>query len=74
MSDGAKSYALLMRKCSLEVGPFALQCFENTDCERIKSAQRQAKAASHEARFFPGKCRDEQEAEREGFPYLAGGY
>ena len=60
--DGAESYASVMRKCGLEVGRFALQCFENIDCERIKGAQRQAKAASHEAgtvRRRGRKSRDE---------------
>ena len=75
-NGGAKSYASVKRKCGLEMGPFALKCFENIDCERIKSAQRQAKAASHEARLSRRrgrKSRDEEQAEREGFPYLAGG-
>ena len=75
-NNGAKSDASVKRKCGLEMGPFALKCFENIDCERIKSAQRQAKAASHEARLSRRrgrKSRDEEQAEREGFPYLAGG-
>ena len=76
-NDGATTYASVMRELKLDVGPFATKCFEDIDSERIKHAQRQTKASSHEARIIRRRqrlTRNESQAVREGFPYTAGGH
>ena len=66
------TYARVMKK----LGPFAHVCFSNIDADHIRSAQRQAKAATHEARIARRRSRltRDETQEEEGFPYLAGAY
>lgn len=76
-NDGSVTYARVMREPGLTAGPFARACFSDIDADRIRSAQRQAKAATHEARIARRRSRltrDETQEEQEGFPYLAGAY
>jgi len=71
-NDGSVTYARVMK----ELGPFAHVCFSNIDADHIRSAQRQAKAATHEARIARRRSRltRNETQEEEGFPYLAGAY
>ncbi|KAK7108482.1 hypothetical protein V1264_016217 [Littorina saxatilis] len=76
-NDGAKTYASVMRELGLEIGAFATKCFADMDTERIKHAQRQALASSHEARITRRRQRltmNELQAEREDLPYNPGGH
>ena len=73
-NDGSVTYARVMRELGLTAGPFARACFSDIDAAL---AQRQAEAATHEARIARRRSRltrDETQEEQEGFPYLAGAY
>ena len=76
-SDGAQSLLDIMIAMELSVGKFASDFCKQKDSHRIKNAKRQAKDASHEARIAKRRKRkavDEEQAELEGQPYVAGGY
>lgn len=76
-NDGAVTLALTMKQLDLEVGVHARRCFDEMDADRIQNAQKQANAASHEARIRRRQQRlhqDEAQEQADGFPYLAGGH
>ena len=76
-NDGAKAYGSVMKEMGLDVGPFAESCFADIDTERIKNAQRQALAATKEARITmrqQKKNQNELAALREGVPYHPGAH
>lgn len=76
-NDGAQALLDIMRAMELRVGKFASDYGDQKDSRRIKNAKRQAKDASHEARIAKRRKRktfDEEQAELEGQPYVAGGY
>ena len=76
-NDGAQSHLDIMIAMELSVGKFASDFCEQKDSRRIKNAKKQAKDASHEARIAKRRKRkavDEEQAELEGQPYVAGGY
>ncbi|KAL8607864.1 hypothetical protein ACOMHN_005419 [Nucella lapillus] len=74
---GAVQPVRVMDKLGLEIGHFARQCFCDKDKRRVLNSRRQAKESSHEARIARKQKRvadDEEQAEREGHPYLAGAH
>lgn len=76
-NDGASSLGLILEELGLEVHTFAKDLFKRTDFTRIITAQRQSLHATNENRRrmrLHSLGRDEQDAEREGFPYLAGAH
>ena len=76
-NDGGVTLISVMEEIRLEAGQFARQCFMDKNTLCVKNAQRQAREATHEARIARRQGRrmhDEQQGEREGFPYNAGGH
>ena len=76
-NDGATSLLDIMKEMGLSPGCFARKFCEDKDFLRINNAQRQATAASFEARRAKRRRRlalEEQQEEAEGFPYQAGGH
>ena len=71
-NDGSVTFTGIMRDLEQNVGEFAVERFEDKDIRRIQNTQRRAQHATHEARRarrLPRLARDEQQVEREGFPY-----
>jgi hypothetical protein len=76
-NDGCGSLMAILRKMDITPKKFCRQYCEETDVERVQNAQRQAHLASKELRQARRRKRlgaDEQQAQREGQPYQAGGY
>ena len=76
-NDRAVTLAATMRELGLNVGVHATRCFKGMDSNRVKNVRRHALAATHEARIKKRQQRlhqDENQAEAEGFPYLAGAH
>ena len=76
-NDGATSLLDIMKEMGLSPGCFARKFCEDKDFLRINNAQRQATAASFEARRAKRRRRlalEEQQEEAEGCPYQAGGH
>ncbi|KAL8615364.1 hypothetical protein ACOMHN_023083 [Nucella lapillus] len=62
---------------NIEAGDFAKTFFAHKDTYRILTSQTRAQLATKESRRrrrLQRLGRDEEGAEREGFPYVAGGY
>lgn len=76
-NDGTTSLGEILKELQIEVGVFSRNFFEQKDAARIITAQRQSLHASKEyrrRRRMRRLGREEEDAEREGFPYLAGGH
>ena len=76
-NDGCSSLMAILRKMDISPKTFCRRYCEEADVERIKNAQRQAHLASKQIRQARRRRRlgaDEQQAQREGQPYQAGGH
>ena len=75
-NDGCKRLGQILEAMDITVGRFAVTFFEDKDVFRIITAERQAEMATKESRKrkrLKRLGRDEDQAAREGFLYLAGG-
>ena len=76
-NDGCKRLGQIVEAMDITVGTFAVTFFEGKDVFRIITAERQAQMSTKESRkreSLKRLGRNEDQAGREGFPYLAGGY
>ena len=76
-NDGFRRLDQILEAMDITVGRFAVTFFEDKDVFRIITAERQAQMATKESRKrkrLNRLGRDEDQAGREGFPYLARGY
>eukprot|EP00916_Digyalum_oweni_P006115 GHVL01010535.1.p1 GENE.GHVL01010535.1~~GHVL01010535.1.p1 ORF type:complete len:168 (-),score=12.39 GHVL01010535.1:823-1326(-) len=76
-NDGASSLGAVLKNLQLNPGNFALKFFVDKDTSRILISQRQALHATKEwrrRRKTQRLGRDDDQAEREGNPYLPGGH
>ena len=76
-NDGCSRLGQILEVMDINVGEFATTFFEDKDTFRIITAQRQAQMATKESRKRRRQRRlgrDEDQAEAEGFSYLAGAY
>jgi len=76
-NDGFRRLGQILEAMDITVGRFAVTFFEDKDVFRIITAERQAQMATKESRKrkrLKRLGRDEDQAGRERFPYLARGY
>lgn len=76
-NDGCTRLGDMLRAMKINVGQFACKFFMRKDSYRLVTAQREAQQATKESRRrrrLRRLGRDEEQAEREGFPYVAGGH
>lgn len=76
-NDGASNIKRILEHMSISAGVFTQTFIESKDTYRVICAQRQAKMSSKEYRRAQRLRRlgiEEELAEIEGFPYVAGGY
>ena len=76
-NDGCNRLGQILEAMGINAGEFATTFFAAKDTFRVVTAQRQAQMATKESRKrrrLRRLGRDEEQAEAEGFPYLAGGH
>ena len=76
-SDGCNRLGQILEAMGINAGEFATTFFAAKDTFRVVTAQRQVQMAAKESRQrrrLRRLGRDEEQAEAEGLPYLAGGH